>query len=56
MLKKICVISVVIGYLFVLGSVGAEELNHITAAQSNLQTIIGFAIMGGGIGLWRITA
>lgn len=56
MLKKICVLSVVIGYLCILGSVGAEELNQITTAQCNLQAIIGFAIMGGGIGLWHITA
>lgn len=56
MIKRICVFSVVLGYLCVLGSIGAEELNHITAQQCNLQTIIGFAITGGGVGLWHILA
>lgn len=56
MIKNLCVVSIVLGYLCILGSVGAEELNHITAAQCNLQTIIGVAMLGGGAGIWHIIA
>ena len=55
-IKNPCVVSMVLGYLCILCSAKAEELNHITTAQCNLQTIIGFLIAGGGVGLWHILA
>jgi hypothetical protein len=56
MIKKLCVVSIIIGYLCILGSAGAEELNHINATQCDLQTILGVVIAGGGVGVWHILA
>lgn len=55
-IKNLCVVSMVLGYLCILCSAKAEELNHISELQCNLQTIIGFLIAGGGVGLWHILA
>lgn len=55
-IKHLCGISVVLGYLCVLCSAKAEELNHISELQCNLQTIVGLIMTGGGVGIWHILA
>ena len=45
-----------LGYLIILGSVGAEEANYIGTAQCILQTILGVIMIGGGISVWHTIA
>lgn len=55
-IKSLCIVSMVLGYLCILCSAKAEELHHISQLQCDVQTIIGFLVAGGGVGLWHILA
>lgn len=55
-IKSLCVVSMVLGYLCILCSAKAEELHHISQLQCDVQTILGFLVAGGGVGLWHILA
>jgi hypothetical protein len=55
-IKSLCVVSMVLGYLCILCSAKAEELHHISQLQCDVQTIVGFLVAGGGVGLWHILA
>jgi hypothetical protein len=55
-IKKLCGFIIMLGYLIILGSVGAEEANYIGTAQCILQTILGIIMIGGGISVWHTIA
>lgn len=53
-LKKLASISIILGYLLILGSAGAEELDQISASQCIMQTIAGIIMVGGGMAVYGI--
>ena len=53
-LKKLASISIILGYLLIIGSAGAEELDQISAAQCIMQTIAGIVLVGGGMAVYGI--
>ena len=49
--KTSSLLSFVIGFILIWGSIGAEECEAIPVHQFLIQTIIGFALMLGGVSL-----
>ena len=52
--RKLASISIILGYLLIIGSAGAEELDQISAAQCIMQTIAGIVLVGGGMAVYGI--
>jgi NhaP-type Na+/H+ or K+/H+ antiporter len=56
MARYISVIISIIGFIIILGSIGAVDTNTINIKQMFIQIIIGIILFTGGLRLWDICA